>query len=433
MKNIKIFLSTLIIVIATGGAILAIFGRGDAIASVSSSLVPSANRGAADSSEAVKETITIDNINMSVPYGGNVSGETLAKDVIDEDIDTLAGNEPDYEALYANAVNTKVLKTSEEGKLTISFAGDILFDPGYSIYASYKQRGYDINQCISEDLLQKMHGADIMMVNNEFPYSDAGAPLENKMYTFRAPTAAVSTLDEMGVDIVSIANNHTYDYGEQAFLDTLTTLENAGMPYVGAGRNIEDASRPYYYVVDGKKIAIIAASQIEKTWSPDTKGATETTPGVFRCLDAENLCNAISKAKEECDFVILYVHWGTESTDQLDNLQLSEVTKYVDAGADLIIGDHPHVLQPVGYVKGVPVIFSMANFWFNSKTQDTCFVTLTLNTDDASIDTLKFEPCLQSNMSVSLLHNEEKDRVLNYMRSISHTANIDSEGYITEK
>lgn len=431
MKGIKIFLITFIIVVVSGSVGMLVIMSGDKN-SVSSMVVEKAQESQSKNI-AVKETINIDPIAANQWYGGNVNKEVIDKEKTGEEAETLSGDLVDYEAMYADEPNTKVIYPANDGKLTISFAGDILFDPGYSIYAAFKQREYDINQCISPDLLNKMRSADIMMINNEFPYSDGGEPLLNKTYTFRAPISSVATLDELGVDIVSIANNHTYDYGEQAFMDTLTTLENANMAYVGAGRNLEEASRPYYYIVNGKKIAIIAASQIEKTWNPDTKGATATEAGVFRCYDSENLCNAIRKADEECDFVILYVHWGTESTDQLDSHQITEAPKYVEAGADLIIGDHPHVLQPVGYINNVPVIYSLANFWFNSKTQDTCLVTLTLNTEDSTIDSLKFEPCMQTNMSTILLDGDEKSRVINYMRSISHTANIDDEGFITAK
>lgn len=435
-SRIKVFLFTLAAVVLVGSAAIIFWSKTSADAAYFNKSV------AAEIAEMKKEeeerlknevpahTETIIINALPSPFD-NENEEALAEENTEEIV--AEPEEIDYEAMYAGAKNTKVISTLEEGKVTISFAGDVLFDPGYSIYSAFKQRGCDVSQSFSADLLYKMRTADIMMLNNEFPYSYGGAPQENKMYTFRADPSSVSTLDDLGVDIVSLANNHTFDYGEQAFLDTLATLENADMPYVGAGRNLEDASSPYYFIVDGKKIAIIGASQIEKTWNPDTRGATDSLSGVFRCLDAANLCATLQKAKSECDFVILYVHWGTESTDRLDAQQVSEVTKYVDAGADLIIGDHPHVLQEVGYVKGVPVIYSLGNYWFNSKTQDSCIVTLTLNTEDATIESLRFEPCMQINMSAVLLHDGEKERVLNYMRSISGTANIDDEGYITAR
>lgn len=322
------------------------------------------------------------------------------------------------------------LEPSEDGTVTFVFAGDILFDPAYAIYSTYRQRGEQLEQCISEDLLAEMRSADVMMLNNEFPYSDRGEPLPDKTYTFRAAPESVSLLQDMGVDIVSLANNHAYDYGEASLLDTLDTLEQAGVPYVGAGRNLEEAVRPIYYLVGDYKIAVLSATQIERTSSPHTRGATENTPGVFRCLETELLEEKIREAKEECDFVIVYIHWGTESTTELDWRQRDHTPLYVEAGADIIIGDHPHCLQEIGYVDGVPVIYSLGNFWFNSRTQDSCIVKMTLSED--GIQSLQFVPCLQSNSSVSLLEGEERARVISYMQSISHTANIDADGYVTE-
>ena len=413
-RNIKIFIVTLCIVF--------VGGMGLALLYVANNNERAALRESAEVAAAVDEDIRAASVDMAVSQN-----ETDA---------TVSANEPSVssdEAIYADEPYTKVIEPSTEGELTISFAGDVLFDPGYAIFSSYKARGCDINQCISADLLEKMRSADIMMVNNEFPYSDRGAPLADKMYTFRAQPESVALLDDMGVDIVALANNHTFDYGEEAFLDTLDVLSNANMPYVGAGHNIEEATQPYYFVAGGKKIAILSATQIERYANPHTRGATEDSCGVFRCMDPQLLIDTITEVKKECDFVIVYIHWGTESTDELDWAQEPQAQQYADAGADLIIGDHPHVLQEIGYKGDTPVIYSLGNYWFNSKTMDSCIVTLTLNLEDASIKSLRFEPCLQSNMSVALLHDSEKARVINYMRSISDSANIDDDGYVTAK
>ncbi len=86
------------------------------------------------------------------------------------------------------------------------------------------------------------------------------------------------------------------------------------MPFVGAGVNLEEASAPVYFIVNDIKIAFVSATQIERLDNPDTKGATESTPGVFRCWNVEKLLRTVEKAKTESDFVIVYIHWGTENT-----------------------------------------------------------------------------------------------------------------------
>lgn len=331
---------------------------------------------------------------------------------------------------YMKENNIYPKETSAEDEVILIFAGDILFDPGYSVMARLLQRQNGIYDSISQDLLEEMKNADIMMLNNEFPYSNRGMPTEEKQFTFRAKPESVNILGNMGVDIVSLANNHAYDYGETALLDTLDILKEAGMPYVGAGRDLAEASRPVYFIAGDQKIAYVSATQIERLENPDTKGATDTTPGVFRCWNPEKLLEIVKEAKENSDFVVVYIHWGTENTDQLDWAQLDQAPRLVDAGADLIIGDHPHCLQPIQYVKGVPVVYSLGNFWFNSRQVDTCLVKAVIG--DGGLRSLQFIPALQKDCTTSMLYGEEKERVLAYMRSISPEITIDEDGYISE-
>lgn len=325
----------------------------------------------------------------------------------------------------ANAIYVK--EPSEAGRVTVAFAGDILFDTNYAIMGTVGSGG-DISAGVSPEVIERMQTADIMMLNNEFAYSDRGAPLEDKKFTFRAKPKTVSYLTDMGVDLVSLANNHAYDYGPDALLDTLDILHEAGIPYVGAGRNISEARRPVYYIVGDMKIAFVSATQIERLDTPDTKEATETSPGVFRCWNGDKLMETVREAAANSDFVVVYIHWGTENVAELDWAQLKQAPELVAAGADLVIGDHPHCLQPIGVIQGVPVIYSMGNFWFNSKTLDTGMVEVVI--DETGIVSCQFIPCLQSGCRTTLLQGEEKERVLSYMRSISDGVRIDEEGFL---
>lgn len=319
-------------------------------------------------------------------------------------------------------------QVTESDEVTLLFAGDILFDDSYAMMGAMRQRG-SIRACFSEETLQEMEHADIFMVNNEFTYTDRGTPTPGKQFTFRAKPEHAALLHELGVDIVSLANNHSYDYGEISLLDSLVTLEGIGMPYVGAGRNLAEASETVYFQAGNQKIAFISATQIERQPSPDTKGATENAPGVFRCLTETEIFDKIAEAKTKSDFVTVYIHWGTEKTDQLDWAQPGMAKSLAEAGVDLIIGDHPHVLQPIANVSGVPVIYSVGNYWFNSSTINTCLVKVTVK--DGEMQSFQFLPALQSGCYTKLLSGAEKEAVLNYMRSISGTVIIDAEGYVT--
>ena len=267
-----------------------------------------------------------------------------------------------------------------------------------------------------------------MMINNEFPYSERGTPVPEKKFTFRAKPSSVRYLQDMGVDIVSLANNHAYDYGEEALVDTLQTLKDAGIHYVGAGINADEAVRPFYYIVNDMKIAFVSATQIERNDNPDTIEATETTPGVFRCWNGEKLLQTVKETKENCDLVIVYVHWGTENETEIDWAQEKQANELVEAGADLIVGDHPHILQGIDTIKGVPVFYSLGNFWFNSRTMDTALLKVTVS--DKKLQSCQLIPCLQENCSTTLLNGAEKERVLDSMRAMSENVVIDADGYI---
>ena len=179
------------------------------------------------------------------------------------------------------------------------------------------------------------------------------------------------------------------------------------------------------------KVAIICATQIERLDNPDTKAATEDSPGVFRCWDDTLLLEKIKEARERNAYVIVYVHWGTESTTEIDHLQDSLAKDIADAGANLIIGAHPHVLQKIGYVDGVPVVYSLGNFIFNSKTLDTGMTVVTLHTN-GSVN-LQFVPAIQSGCSVYAATGSEYNRILNEMSAMSPGINIDSNGYVSKK
>ncbi len=328
--------------------------------------------------------------------------------------------------------NEYAVRTANEAEVTLAFTGDVLLDPSYAIYTAYRNRGEVLEKCISPDLLERMRAADVLMINNEFPFSDRGMPAADKTYTFRAKPDSVQLLKEMGVDIAGIANNHAFDYGMDAFLDTMDVLSAADIPYVGGGHDINEAAKPVYLYAAGMKIAIVAATQIERMGNPHSMAATEERAGMLRCWpDVEKVTEVLKEAKANSDYVILFIHWGTEKEvdpDWCQNQQAPELTK---AGADIIIGSHPHILQPVSIMNGVPIVYSTGNFWFNSKTLDSCLIELTLS--DKKMKSLRFVPCLQSGSAVKELHEAEAKRLIQYMRDISPDAEIDDEGYISFK
>lgn len=328
--------------------------------------------------------------------------------------------------------NVKWQLCASVSETTMAFTGDVNFAEGYVTTKHLDSSKNGINDCFSEDLLELMNGMDIMMVNNEFTYSTRGTALKGKAYTFRADPSRVKLLEVFGTDIVNLANNHVYDYGPDALLDTITTLDEAGIPHVGAGANIEEAGKPYYFVCNGRKIAIVAATQIERTLNY-TKEATEDAPGVLKTLEPEKFVEIIRKAKKNSDYVIAFVHWGTEGDSNYGRDQKNLARAFVNAGADAIIGGHTHCLQGFEIMDGVPIIYSLGNFWFSSSTQDTGLAKVTIDANGKL--TLSFIPCIQEKIKTSLVTEEsQKQRILNFMQEHSASGVVVTEdGIIEEK
>jgi poly-gamma-glutamate synthesis protein (capsule biosynthesis protein) len=228
--------------------------------------------------------------------------------------------------------------------------------------------------------------------------------MEGKAYTFRAKPENTAYLLEMGVDIVSLANNHVYDYGREAFYDTLEHLTEAGIRYVGAGRDIEEAMLAQYYTINDLTIAYVAASRAEKYIM--TPQASETRPGVLRTYDSTLFLEAVVTAKTNADLVIAYVHWGTEGSYVLESAQTSLARELIDHGADIVIGAHPHCLQGIEYYNGKPIVYSLGNFWFNTRTLATALLEVTINSPTDI--TLTIVPCLQANTRTELLTDYDK-------------------------
>lgn len=313
---------------------------------------------------------------------------------------------------------------------TLCFAGDISLDEKAVTTAQLDANDNDISKCISPELIEIMQQAELMCLNNEFTYSTNGSPMTGKAYTFRANPSRVAVLSEMGVDIVTLANNHVYDYGKQALLDTFSTLENANIDYFGAGKNLSEAMAPVYYEIDGKTIAFVGASRAEK--NKMTPQATDSSPGILRCYDTELFLQAIKEADAHADFVIAVVHWGTEYSYDLEKVQLTTGKEYLDAGADAIIGGHSHCLQGMEYYKDKPIIYSLGNYWFNNKTLDSMLVQLRFYGDDTNEHLeVSVVPAIQTGAKTHILTDDaEKERLFSFLEDISINIEIDENGMV---
>lgn len=321
-------------------------------------------------------------------------------------------------------------EAGDEEQIVFGFAGDINFAEDWYTTEYMDEQAGGISDCFSDDLLAEMQGVDVLVMNNEFTYADGGSvtALAGKAYTFRADTERVGLLETFGTDVVTLANNHVYDYGEKGLLSTLETLKNAGILYSGAGENIEEASGILYFVINGRKIAYVSATQIERS-AKYTKEATETEAGVLKALDAERFLELVREADAVSDYVIAELHWGTEGSLYPDGLQRKLARQTAQAGADAVIGGHPHRLQGAAFVGDVPVAYSLGNFWFSTGTLYTALAEVTITRDGEL--TLSYVPCVQKDLKTELItDSEEKEEFYRYLAAISTDVGIDSEGNV---
>lgn len=315
----------------------------------------------------------------------------------------------------------QVQEPETQQDVTVVFSGDILLSS--YVLNNYEKSG--INGILSEELQSEMQNADITMVNEEFPFSNRGTQAQDKQFTFRVDPGYVKILQEMGIDVVTVANNHALDYGTDALSDTFQTLDNAGIAYVGAGDNLERASQPYVIKAGGKTFGFLAASRVipEVSWNIDNR-----QPGMLCTYDSAELCNAVQKAKETCDYVVVYVHWGIERENTPQDYQRQLGKAYIDAGADMVIGAHPHVLQGIEYYNGKPIVYSLGNYIFNQEINSTVLLKTTITPENET--TLQLIPAYASGAKTQKMQGEDGAQLYQFMEGISYGVSISKDGVV---
>lgn len=307
---------------------------------------------------------------------------------------------------------------------TILFAGDVLFAKAFK--AGYDADG--IAGVIDEALLAELQEADIFMVNNEFPFSEQGEPMEGKQYTFQCEPAYVTALQEMGVDVVSLANNHVLDYGKEALRDTFKTLDAADILYGGAGETVERAEAVQIIEVNGRKYGFLAVSRVVPTgdWKVEN-----SAPGVFSCYDDTRLIELVEEASEECDFLAVYPHWGVEYQSYPEDYQAKIAERCFAAGADVVVGSHTHCLQGVEYIADKPVFYSLGNFVFGQTIDRSAIVKVTI-TAEGNVS-YQYLPVYASGGVTYLATDEKAEQIYTYLNQISMNAELSRDGFVTKK
>lgn len=312
----------------------------------------------------------------------------------------------------------------EDPVVHLLFSGDVYFSS--HVLTAYDNAG-GIHGVLAEAYRDEISRADIYMANQEFPFSDRGTPAPDKQFTFRVPPERVSMMHELGIDIVTIANNHTLDYGTDALVDTCTTLENAGIPYVGAGANMDRAKQLETIEVRGRTIGFLAASRVY----PDTSWvANSKKPGMVSGYDPSILLKEIEAAGEYCDYLVVYMHWGIERDEKPQEYQRTLGRQLIDAGADLVIGSHPHVLQGIEYYQGKPIVYSLGNFIFGSSIPKTALLRADVDLEQNQVNLSLVPGTSGAGFTKELTDPGKKAEFYQYMQEISFGVTIDENGVV---
>lgn len=223
------------------------------------------------------------------------------------------------------------------------------------------------NSFCSEPLLNLLKNADIRVATLETAVGDKPDFDPEKMKRDKdviyCPTVDLKRLQTLGINVVSLANNHAWDLGLPGIENAMRELDNLGIKYCGAGRNIVEAHKPAVISVNGKSVAFIAFCDNKPGTCGYIPRATASNPGIS-VMDEADIHDSISNLKGKYDFLFVMMHWGKEyycyPTSEVNSL----ARKIIDWGADGVIGSHSHQVQPVISYHGRPVIFSLGNFFF---------------------------------------------------------------------
>lgn len=250
-----------------------------------------------------------------------------------------------------------LLSCQSKHEISIIFGGDVMLDRG--IRAKINTRGINY---LFNDLKTEFRNSDFAIVNLECPATDIKAPVTKK-YSFRAEPKLLPELRAAGITHCILANNHSYDHGRKGLVSTADNLRKADITPIGFGSNQESACAPIVIEKNGIRVAIFSSvTLLLESWM-----YLQDAPGMCQAT-IDDLTKAISnyKATHAGDHIIVTLHWGVEYQTAPTSVQRDEAKALIDAGADAIIGHHPHVVQKYEKLGGKPVFYSVGNLIFDN-------------------------------------------------------------------
>ncbi|MFA6407261.1 MAG: CapA family protein [Candidatus Paceibacterota bacterium] len=257
---------------------------------------------------------------------------------------------------YREMMNTKIIALEEEQKnTTLLFTGDVMLS------RSVGKRMSKANDMTLPFLLiaSTTQAADVVIGNLEGPVSSRGRN-QGSIYSFRADPKTIQGLTFAGFHVMSLANNHMWDWGRDALSDSISLLRENGILTVGAGRNEEEANLPLVLEVKKNRIGMLSYTDLY----PKSLNAKGNVPGISNFSEAR-VSEAVTLLKQSVDIVVVLIHWGDEYKEKSNSEQQRLAHAFIDAGADLVVGTHPHVAQEIEQYNNGWIAYSLGNFVFD--------------------------------------------------------------------
>ena len=304
--------------------------------------------------------------------------------------------------------------------LTVVMAGDLMI--GSWGIEEIEKNGIDYPV---KNLRPVFATSNLNMCNLEAPFTVSKDKFPDKTFTFKVPVKYVSMLSALNLNYVTLANNHIMDYGKSGLLETISTLENAGINYSGAGLTEAEALKPAIFSVKDKKIGVIAAGAI----FPKEFWANDTTAGVFFPWK-EKLIEILQETRPNVDYLFVTFHWGAEKRETPKKYQKGLARLCINHGADLVWGHHPHVVQGVELYKGKPIIYSLGNFIFASFSESANGMVVKAVFNDNKLENLQILPLNVDNfknpLQPSFYSGKNKINFINKVNALSDSIKVNT-------
>ncbi|MBU8905058.1 CapA family protein [Desertibacillus haloalkaliphilus] len=309
--------------------------------------------------------------------------DTSREAVTETPYDTEEEYEEEYQEETREDVPVEEVIEVEEPiePIEIIFAGDLMMSGSIE----YAVQEFSVDYPF-EFVKEEVQNADFAVVNLETAVTERTDAFP-KQFAFKMPPHFLEGVKNAGFDMVSLANNHTMDFKEAGLVDTIEHLQDYEIAHIGAGRNKKEAYAANVIEINDESVAFLGFSRV----LPDVSWyAGPDKPGIASGYQLDRMERIIAETAAEADYVLVYIHWGSELAEEPEPYQIEYAEVMINAGADAIVGTHPHVLQPIEEYNGKPIAYSLGNFLFpdyvSGPTAETGLLKLILDDGDINVE-----------------------------------------------